>query len=299
MLGWRLLMSAILIPSFVAVFWLDQRAGAAAPWLLMLAILLSLRSSWEFCDLLKTRSLNPAYGRTAPGAALIVAAAWLPQWLPATLFSGSVNSVSIVAAVFTICVLLLFASAALRFSEPGGNLEQLAAELLAITYCGLLIAMTVQLRWVADGALGYVALGGLVIAVKCGDIGAYTLGRLFGKRKMAPKLSPGKTWAGFVGALLGAMLGAWGWFTWAAPQIAGEGFEVSVIPMLGFGLVMGVVGLMGDLCESLIKRDVGRKDASALFPGFGGLLDLLDSVIYAGPVAWLWWMLWPPMLPVS
>jgi phosphatidate cytidylyltransferase len=62
---------------------------------------------------------------------------------------------------------------------------------------------------------------------------------------------------------------------------------------------MGVIGLIGDLCESLIKRDVGRKDAAALLPGFGGLLDLLDSVIYAGPVAWLWWVCWPPVQAVS
>jgi phosphatidate cytidylyltransferase len=60
-----------------------------------------------------------------------------------------------------------------------------------------------------------------------------------------------------------------------------------------YGIIMGLVGLIGDLCESLIKRDVGQKDSAPLFPGFGGLLDLLDSVIYAGPVAYLLWLTLP------
>jgi phosphatidate cytidylyltransferase len=111
---------------------------------------------------------------------------------------------------------------------------------------------------------------------------------------MAPRLSPGKTWAGFLGALLGAALGAWLWVTFVIPQLVPAGVEkVCPINVLAFGVAMGFIGLVGDLAESLIKRDVGRKDAAALFPGFGGLLDLLDSVLFAGPIAWAWWMLSP------
>jgi phosphatidate cytidylyltransferase len=157
-----------------------------------------------------------------------------------------------------------------------------------------LLSLTAQLRWLGDGAWGYAALGSVIVAAKCGDIGGYTLGRLFGKRKMAPRLSPGKTWAGFGGALLGAAVGAWLWATFGIPQLSPAGTTVAgSITILGFGLLMGFVGLVGDLAESLIKRDVGRKDAAALFPGFGGLLDLLDSVLFAGPVAWAWWTIWP------
>jgi phosphatidate cytidylyltransferase len=262
---------------------------------LILALLLAIRSTWELCDLLKTRDLHPAFGPCATGAALVVAAAWIPHWPVIDGMSGPMPSAGCAAAAFVISVLALFAAAAARFEAPGKTIERLGSEVLAISYCGLLLAATAQLRWIGGGTLGYVALGSLVIATKAGDIGAYSLGRLLGKRKMAPRLSPGKTWAGFVGALLGAMLGASVWLWWSPPTI--EGYSVISLRALGFGLVMGVVGLMGDLCESLIKRDVGRKDAAALMPGFGGLLDLLDSVIYAGPVAWLWWILWPPVLP--
>jgi phosphatidate cytidylyltransferase len=200
-----------------------------------------------------------------------------------------------VAAAFSVAVLLLLAAEAARFEEPGSSMESLGANLLIVAYCGFLLAITAQLRWVSAGDWGYLALGSLVIATKCGDIGAYTIGRLFGRRKMAPRLSPGKTWAGFVGALIGAALGAWAWLTLATPSLAESTVRILPFRAIAFGVAMGIVGLIGDLCESLIKRDVGQKDAAALFPGFGGLLDLLDSVIYAGPVAWLWWTLLPPV----
>jgi phosphatidate cytidylyltransferase len=297
MLGWRLIVSAILIPSLFGVFWLDNRAGDSAPWLFALCLVLAVRSSWEFTDLLRTRSLSPAFIPCAIGSALVVVAAWLGHWRPEWFGGGTaVAAMGPVGAAFGVCLLALFAMAAARFSEPGRTMEQTGSEVLCIAYCGLLLAITAQLRWIAGGALGYVALGSLVIATKAGDIGGYTLGRLFGKRKMAPRLSPGKTWAGFVGAVLGAILGAWLWLTLASPSLAGAGFTASTVRVLLFGAAMGIVGLLGDLCESLIKRDVGRKDAAALFPGFGGLLDLLDSVIYAGPIAWLWWVYWPPIL---
>ena len=81
------------------------------------------------------------------------------------------------------------------------------------SYLGALLAVTVQLRWLADSKAGYLLISSAVIAAKCGDIGASTLGRLFGRRKMIPRLSPGKTWAG----AYGAVLGTWIWLTFASP----------------------------------------------------------------------------------
>jgi phosphatidate cytidylyltransferase len=172
-------------------------------------------------------------------------------------------------------------------------MEQLSSEVFVVAYAGLLLASTAQLRWIAGGKFAYVPLASLVIAVKAGDIGGYTIGRLFGRRKMSPRLSPGKTWAGFFGAIGGAAIGSAGWLIGAANYYSDSWFCVYLA--IAFGMTMGLVGLLGDLCESLIKRDVGQKDAAALFPGFGGLLDLLDSVVYAGPIAWLWWSLFPPL----
>jgi phosphatidate cytidylyltransferase len=290
MLGWRLAISAVLIPALFAIFWLDHHAGPAAPWLFAFCLLLGIRSAWELTDLLSTRAMKPSFAIAAAGVVAVIAATWSIRWLA----SSSVTPVVVSLLAFVAATYICLVAAGLRFHEPGHTMETLGAEIFIVLYCGLLLALTAQLRWLGQGAWGYAALGSVIVAVKSGDIGGYTLGRLFGKRKMAPRLSPGKTWAGFVGALLGAALGAWLWVTFATPQLMPAGVRTAnSINVLAFGLVMGFVGLVGDLAESLIKRDVGRKDAAALFPGFGGLLDLLDSVLFAGPIAWAWWTIAP------
>ena len=100
-------------------------------------------------------------------------------------------------------------------------------------------------------------------------------------------------------------MGAVAWLEWGRSmfEATGTGIEpgtTSELPLwiwaALYGAVIGVAGLIGDLCESLMKRDAEVKDSAALFPGMGGALDLLDSVLYAGPVAYLFWRLWPPTL---
>ena len=296
MLGWRLLVSAILIPILFGLFYFDQSAGAAAPYLLGLCCLLIVRGSWEVTNLLTVRNLTPSYPTVCLLSLLICLAAWFP-FLNLSYFTtqGSPQTLSLafMAIAYAMAVLLIFLKAAIRFQEPGQSMETMGAELLSVSYLGFLLAMTAQLRWVVGVETGYLALGSLIISAKMGDIGGYTFGRLWGKTKLVPRLSPGKTRVGGVGALLGAALGAFLWMqftpslfnsSWSAPA-----WYWSVL----FGTVIGVVGLVGDLCESLIKRDVGKKDSAELLPGFGGLLDLLDSPLYAGPVAFLMWKLLP------
>jgi len=182
---------------------------------------------------------------------------------------------------------------AARYRQPGASMETLGAELLIVGYVGVLLCLTAQLRWVAGAQAGYLVLGSLIIAAKCGDIGAYTLGRLLGRRKMAPYLSPSKTWAGAVGALIGSGLGAWIWLRSAPPLFDAAWPPCPALWAVVYGVLIGIAGMIGDLCESLIKRDLGKKDAAALMPGFGGLLDLTDSVLYAGPIAYLLWNVLP------
>ena len=120
-----------------------------------------------------------------------------------------------------------------------------------------------------------------------GDTGAYTVGRLIGRHKMSPYISPGKTIEGAVGALAIATLASWAAFRWLVPIST----DPSLVrgPWWGwivFGLAIGLVGMAGDLAESLLKRDVGQKDSSTWMPGFGGILDMLDSILLAAPVAY-------------
>ena len=109
---------------------------------------------------------------------------------------------------------------------------------------------------------------------------------------MAPSLSPNKTIEGAIGALVVACLTSWATFRWLLPSPTGP--EVAGEPSQGwvlFGLLIGVAGIVGDLAESLLKRGAARKDSSDWMPGFGGVLDLLDSVLLAAPVAYVCWAL--------
>jgi phosphatidate cytidylyltransferase len=294
MLLWRLAISALLIPAVIGIFWLDERAGPSAPILLALVIALALFSANELVDLLRTRSFTPSRILVCGSSVLVAASSWygrfgfMPIQIP-----GEGNSLAQVLLTYSCSVLVLFATAAYRYREPGRSMETLGAELLIVSYIGVLLGVAAQLRWVAGDQAGYLVIGSLIVVTKGGDIGAYTFGRLFGKRKLVPLLSPGKTWAGAAGALLGSALSSLAWFQFATPF-----FDRSWTPPPQFwgalyGLILGAVGLIGDLCESLIKRDVGKKDSAILFPGFGGLLDILDSVLYAGPVAYILWKAMP------
>ncbi len=292
MLGWRLVLGPILIVSLIALFALDARLGESAPILWAFAVLLSLRSAWELRQLVAMR-FAPDLALVSACVVAIVSANWIwpllaqPDWgdhLAARL--------GLPMLAYALSLMVLFANGLARYAGPAGNLENLGAEVLIVSYVGILVSLTAQLRWISPAILHYIPLASLLVAVKSGDTCAYFAGRAFGKRKMSPLISPGKTWAGAVGAICGAMLGSWLWLTFGVLHLtrAQPGpWYASVL----YGAILGVVGIVGDLAESLIKRDVGQKDSAPLLPGFGGILDLLDSVTFAAPLAYLLWLILP------
>jgi phosphatidate cytidylyltransferase len=169
------------------------------------------------------------------------------------------------------------------FREPGAAIPRLALTVFAVAYLGLFGSFLAQLRWVdTDPYRTSLILALTVFVPKCGDIGAFFTGTFLGRRKMTPVLSPKKTWEGFAGGLVASVLVAVGL------SFAGDVFRHGPLEAAAFGVVVGVAGVLGDLAESLIKRDGQTKDASASIPGFGGLLDVIDSVLFAAPVAYLW-----------
>jgi len=182
-------------------------------------------------------------------------------------------------------VLIAFVGEMLRFKLPGGHLINLSGAVFAIVYIGLLGSFMVMLRI----AYGVTAVVSLIVVTKMCDVGAYTVGRLIGRHKMAPSLSPGKTIEGFVGGLTFAILAAWFSTGILFPLATGESSKTSWIGVVAYGLTVGCAGALGDLAESLIKRDVMRKDSGTNVPGFGGFLDIFDSLLLAAPVAFGLW----------
>ena len=182
-------------------------------------------------------------------------------------------------------VLIAFVGEMLRFKLPGGHLINLSGAVFAIVYIGLLGSFMVMLRI----AYGVAAVVSLIVVTKLCDVGAYTVGRLIGRHKMAPSLSPGKTIEGFVGGMSFAILGAWFSTAILFPFATNEPSKTTWVGVVVYGLAVGCAGALGDLAESLIKRDVMRKDSGTNVPGFGGFLDIFDSLLLAAPVAFGLW----------
>lgn len=182
---------------------------------------------------------------------------------------------------------------------PGTIATRLARTMFAISYAGGLMGFVVQLRiisggvWDEDCRWGMLALLTTIATVKLNDTGAYAAGHAFGRHKMAPKLSPGKTWEGTIGGFIGSIVGA---LIFLGPVAGWLGctYEQSttkwLLGVLIYAIVVGLAGVLGDLAVSLLKRDAGVKNSSSWMPGFGGFLDLLDSILLAAPVSYALWM---------
>lgn len=136
-----------------------------------------------------------------------------------------------------------------------------------------------------DPLAGAVVVALPMILTWASDTGAYFAGRAFGKRKLIPSVSPGKTVAGAIGGLLLAVVVCWAYAQWVLRPYALLGMTLG--GSILFGAAISIVAQLGDLAESLLKRDVGVKDSSHLIPGHGGVLDRFDSLFFVLPVAWL------------
>jgi phosphatidate cytidylyltransferase len=292
----------LFIAALAGLFWVDSGAViafAAAPglWLFPLALLLAVVASGEIIWMLANRDIRPLPALIYAGNFAIVASNGVPLYWPGYPAECPLGRLGWPLAALGIAVLAAFVVEMARYRAPGKSVAHLGASVLSLVYVGLLLSFVVQLRavdtsWGTPGRWGLVALVSLVAIVKMGDTGAYTVGRLVGRHKMTPVLSPGKTWEGALGAVLFGALAAWLILVLWVQQdsrLAGSA-SGSVTHWLIYGVVIAAVGLLGDLAESLLKRDLGRKDSSAWMPGFGGVLDLLDSVLFAAPVAYLCWV---------
>ena len=284
MLKWRLILGVLIIAALIALCWLDHLAARPGSWLMPMAVLLAVLASGEILRFCRSAGLKPI----GPVVYLANVSLVLSPWIVSLPFLSSegVNGTAWPMMLLAVCVLLAFLGEMRRYDRSKGVTANLGATVLSMVYVGLMLAVVVQLRL----AWGIGALASLVIVVKMGDTGAYTVGRLIGRHKMAPVLSPGKTIEGAMGGVAFSTLGAWASFTWLVPWLSGPGSGLT--PWWGwalFGIVVGISGMFADLAESLLKRDAECKDSSSWLPGFGGILDILDSILLASPVAYIFW----------
>jgi phosphatidate cytidylyltransferase len=297
-LRWRLLTAMLIIAPLLGLMVADYsyHFGAPGVWLAPLALLFSIAAVSEMLDLFRGKTPRPSSWSVHAGVLLVVSAGMVPLFsslcgtpYPADCEIGRFGWPFLGLSIATA---LIFVAEMVRFRQPGESVVRIALGILTVVYVAVPVSFLLALRLHGDNPRGMAALVSLVLIVKTSDAGAYFSGRWFGRRKMAPLISPKKTVAGFVGGLLTAAGVSWIFFDGIAPGIAGSAAgQTSLAGALVYGLLIGLAGVIGDLSESLLKRDMERKDSSGWMPGLGGVLDVLDSLLFAAPIAYLCWVL--------
>jgi phosphatidate cytidylyltransferase len=300
MLGTRLVMGFAMAGATLLVLWLDERFAPWFPIWFVLATVVLWSSALELVGLLNATSTRASSNAVLGGILALQFANWAPHVSHALQISDRLAGrlpydplapVSVLGwplLVFVGVMMATFIAQSVQFEKPGGTLTTIAGTVLALSYVGLLGTFIVQLRWFDGPYHGIPPLVFLIATAKGADTGAYTFGRIAGRRKLWPRLSPNKTVEGAVGGLFFGVA--------ATLIVATVARDLLQIPTLGwvtaagFGLVVGCMAQLGDLMESMIKRDCSRKDASAAVPGFGGVLDVLDSLLFAAPIAFAYWI---------
>jgi phosphatidate cytidylyltransferase len=170
----------------------------------------------------------------------------------------------------------------LRDLQPQRSFTGLSLMLLGVIYVGFLLP---HLVWVRAQPHGTAWVFFLLLVVMVGDSAAYGAGRIWGKRKLIPHISPGKTIEGSVGAVGGHVLAALGSWLWLLA-------DRSLLEIFGLALGLGTLAQVGDLCESALKRAYSVKDSGWIFPGHGGVLDRVDSVLFPSAFLYYYVTLW-------
>ncbi len=297
----RLTFGPILILIFLGLMWLDQVLTTVAlpsgflwlnphgpNWpaglvLLALGMLAGARGGLELARLFRacgiaahSRHLTQAaaYGVLVGGLTTGMGnAAMVGQWAGPLLGSAAA------------LVVFLSMGFYIRDKDLKGAAGAAAAAVFAFVYMGVVLGFLIAIR--REYSIGVMLA--VVFIVKACDSGAYFTGTAIGKHKLIRFVSPGKTWEGLIGGLITAgvfgMLGLWlgkSQFPEALGPLASLNYAQAAI----IGVLLGGIGQAGDLSASVVKRDAGVKDSGQILPGFGGMLDMLDSLVISAPLAW-------------
>ncbi|MEM7314945.1 MAG: phosphatidate cytidylyltransferase [Planctomycetota bacterium] len=290
MLRWRLIGTVAIIGPLLLLLWLDDQRNYGHPgcWFGALLIAAALACSLELASLLK----NKCASLRLPVVALAVTTSTLITFIPAVWPNnkpdcpmGDWGWLPLGLAAATAIILC----DELRRFKPGeGATERITMSIFCVAYIAIPFGYMIRLRLTPPDRLGLMAFISVPFIVKFADAGAYFCGRFLGKNKMAPILSPKKTWEGGVGGIVTALISGLVYMYLIVPHLV-TGTSPKFLGTVGVALAIAVTGMIGDLAISLFKRDVDQKDSANWLPGLGGCLDVLDSVLWAAPVAYVFW----------
>jgi phosphatidate cytidylyltransferase len=276
---WRLISSIVLWVIMLAViFWLPPTA------LYLFVNVITARAVWEFYKICEAKGLRSYKVWGVIGTIALISGSWFVFGLSA--FRSPADFVAL-SYDFEIVILLVFALGVFVRQFPQ-KLNPQGIETMAVTLFGL-----IYVAWLANfiTRINFATVNGhywvmfVVVVTKFTDIGAYLVGSTLGRHKMIPRISPKKTWEGTIGGMLSAVGGSWLCFR-VIPQLSNDGLNYLHVVLLG--LLLGGGAVIGDLAESLIKREAGVKDSSTWLPGHGGALDLIDSLLFTAPLLYVY-----------
>ncbi|MBV9671776.1 MAG: CDP-archaeol synthase [Verrucomicrobia bacterium] len=189
--------------------------------------------------------------------------------------------------MFVLLVFLfgVFARQMFRPTIKNTPLETMAYTLFGLLYVAWLFNFLTKIVYViprdpAGHTVGQFYVLYLVVVTKFADMGAYLVGSRIGRHPLMPHISPAKTWEGFAGSLVFAVLGS----VVVVKVMPSQFAYLNLLHAIGLGMLLGIAAMVGDLGESIIKRSTGVKDSGAVLPGIGGMLDLIDSLLFTGPL---------------
>jgi phosphatidate cytidylyltransferase len=265
----RILFAVIAAPAGVALVYLG------GPYLTTLLSVIAALGAWEFCRIARASGAEPF-----DAVAIIAAAA-----VPLIVYGVHLRMLAPTWTHALVAILAVFAATIFWRGIAGRPVLAAATTVFCVAYVGL-IAYVLELRlddYVVDARGGTVLVMFPILLIWATDVGAYVFGRLFGSHKLIPSVSPGKTIEGALGGLLLSIVIAWPYVHFVLHPLA----QLALLPLASvvFAACISIVAQIGDLAESLLKREAGVKDSSTMIPGHGGVLDRFDSMLFALPVA--------------
>jgi len=279
-LATRVLAALVAAPVALLMLWLGG---------LPLAVFLAAVSAgcaWEFYRIAAAGGLEPLDPVGIPLAGAV----------PLATYAAALGLYRVSLDVTAVVLLVILASVIWARGTQRRPLGAAASTVLGILYTGGLLSFGYALRehpYAIGDRAGTALVAYPLVLTWASDIGAFFVGRSIGGRKLIPSVSPGKTVSGALGGLVATMLVSWLYLRFVLRPVAM--LTMTVQATILFGLVISAAAQVGDLVESLLKREASVKDSSRLIPGHGGLLDRLDSLLFVLPVAYmlLGWLLLP------